>query len=381
MATDLLFSFDTTGSMYPCLTQVRQNVAALTRSMFETVPDLRIAIITHGDYCDGAKVITLMDFSSSAEEVCKFIQGAPATGGGDAPECYELALKRGRQLSWCAGATKVFTLIGDDVPHGPSYPGNVEKIDWRNELALLLEAGINVYAVQALSRGHATSFYQEVAKTTGGFHLTLEQFRDVSAILHAVCVKQNGAEGLAAFEKHLQDSGAYNDAIGENFDRLMGRPVRERAKSYTHTSGGGSSTPKAKAGDKTLSFSTEKLTPVHPSRFQVLDIPKDCTITDYVRDQGLTFKKGRGFYEFTKPVTVQPYKEVVLVQMSTGMMFTGAEARKILGLPTGATVNVSPEAIPGFKAFIQSTSSNRKLLSGTKFLYEVEDATETAAAA
>ena len=39
----------------------------------------------------------------------------------------------------------------------------------------------------------------------------------------------------------------------------------------------------------------------------------------------------------------------------------------------GETCNVSPSDCPGYRVFIQSTSHNRKLIAGTKFLYEVED--------
>ena len=59
-------------------------------------------------------------------------------------------------------------------------------------------------------------------------------------------------------------------------------------------------------------------------------------------------------------------------------MFSGKEAREILGLPEYGTVTVAPGSAPalrdgGYTAFVQSTSYNRKLLAGTKFLYEVED--------
>lgn len=34
---------------------------------------------------------------------------------------------------------------------------------------------------------------------------------------------------------------------------------------------------------------------------------------------------------------------------------------------------VKPGAMDNYVGFVQSTSNNRKLLAGTKFLYEVED--------
>ena len=49
------------------------------------------------------------------------------------------------------------------------------------------------------------------------------------------------------------------------------------------------------------------------SRFQVLDVDERCDIRSYVQKNGLIFKTGRGFYEFTKPEKVSDKKEVVLV--------------------------------------------------------------------
>ena len=128
---DLVFSFDTTGSMYPCLTQVRRQVEATTKRLFKDIPNIRIGIIAHGDYCDGRDVLTKLDLTNDQSKICNFIRKAPATYGGDAPECYELALHESRSFSWTSGRTKVLVLIGDDVPHGPTYPQNTKNLDSR----------------------------------------------------------------------------------------------------------------------------------------------------------------------------------------------------------------------------------------------------------
>ena len=90
-SVDIVFSFDTTGSMYPCLTQVRREVEKTCKFLFEEIPDIRIGILTHGDYCDGPLVVTAMDFidESRKKDLFNFVKNAPATSGGDAPECYE----------------------------------------------------------------------------------------------------------------------------------------------------------------------------------------------------------------------------------------------------------------------------------------------------
>ena len=37
-----------------------------------------------------------------------------------------------------------------------------------------------------------------------------------------------------------------------------------------------------------------------------------CSIKDFVQDNSLVFKAGRGFYEFTKPETISAKKEAQL---------------------------------------------------------------------
>jgi hypothetical protein len=87
---------------------------------------------------------------------------------------------------------------------------------------------------------------------------------------------------------------------------------------------------------------------------------------------GLRFKVGRGFYEFTKRVKVQGYKEVIVQDRATGEMWTGDDARTLAGLPIGRDAKLPPDPTNTWRVFIQSTSANRKLLGGTKFLYEVQ---------
>jgi len=89
--------------MYPCLTQVRRKVQDLTKTLFREVPDLRMAVVAHGDYCDGKNAITTLDFSTKPTDVCKFVQTVKSTSGGDAPECYEAVLRHAR----CAAGSEL----------------------------------------------------------------------------------------------------------------------------------------------------------------------------------------------------------------------------------------------------------------------------------
>lgn len=354
---EVVVSFDTTGSMYPCLTQVRREVAAFFKQLFSDIPNIRIGVIAHGDYCDeGSTYVTKEhDLCSNEASLIKFVQNVGNTGGGDAAECYELVLHKARGLKWTAGTSKVLIVIGDDVPHSASERQNTKSLDWRNELKCLNEMGVKVYGVQALNRSHATKFYKEMAATTGGFHLELNQFSDITNLIYAVCYQQQGVEQLEIFEKKLSTSKQLSRSMRVNVSRLLGKSDKdtliEIRKSY---------------GDSDLSA-------VPAGRFQVLKVDKDTQIDKFVLSEGLTFKKGKGFYEFTKPTDIQSYKEVVLMDKESGDMFTGEKAREIMGIPVGENARCRPEKYgTKYRAFIQSTSMNRKLIGGTMFLYEVD---------
>ena len=355
---DVCVSFDTTGSMYPCLTQVRRYIGEMVGQLFKDMPDLRIAIIAHGDYCDEGNpyTIKMLDFSKNEQEIKDFILQVEPTYGGDAPECYELVLHEARrELSWESGREKALVIIGDDVPHGPHEKQNMKKIDWRNEIGLLIEAGIHIYGVHAMPgiRKHAKPFYEEIANRTGGFYLTLDQFTNISTLLMAICYKQEGGECLTHFREQLKIQGKLN----YNLKNCIARLQNESLTQYQSEDG---------------------LIPVPEGRFQELHVDEEISIKTFILEQGANFKVGRGFYELTKSEKVGRHKEILLVEKETGKIFNGAQVREILGLSShikerGYNENLKAVHLEKYKVFIQSTSYNRKLMANTSLLYEIED--------
>lgn len=345
---EVVFSFDTTGSMYPCLTQVRRKIKETVNRLMNEISLIRIGIIAHGDYCDqGSTYVTeKFDLSGEIDAICHFVQNVEPTGGGDAPECYELVLHEAQSLSWSNSASKSLVLIGDDIPHPPAH--NPQKLNWRKEADKLAEQGIMVYGVQALNRAHATPFYKELAEKSGGFHVNLDQFSYITNLFLAVCYQQSSNEQLQAYEQEVIQQGRMSRGLNQIFNSMMKR----QATSY---------------------YADADLRAVSPGRFQVLEVEQDISIKAFVLENGLTFKVGRGFYEFTKTETIQGHKEIILMERATGDLFEGESAREMLGLPVGATVRIKPSNLEKYVVFVQSTSANRKLIGGTNFLYEVED--------
>lgn len=226
---DIMICFDTTGSMYPAIAQVRKNVDTLVKKLFKDIPDVRISVLAHGDYCDerSTYITKMLDFTTDKEKICDFVKNVEATHGGDADECYEFALYQARTASWKSGTSKSLIMIGDANPHSPNYSLNFKKLDWKNEANLLSESGVKIYSVQALGRNSSNNFWYELANISGGVYLNLNQFSDIYNMLLANGYQQQSNQRLSDYEHELIVNGEMNRNLGNIFSKMLGRTSTE----------------------------------------------------------------------------------------------------------------------------------------------------------
>lgn len=91
---------------------------------------------------------------------------------------------------------------------------------------------------------------------------------------------------------------------------------------------------------------------------------------------GKPYIPGRCYYEMISRVRIQHYKTLAVAvwdkPTNTEVVYTGASVRQLLGLPddgqTDVRVNPGNWNSKGYKVYILSTSSNRKLTPGTRLL-------------
>jgi len=81
------------------------------------------------------------------------------------------------------------------------------------------------------------------------------------------------------------------------------------------------------------------------------------------------YTAGSAFYELTKREEIQVGKEIVIEDLSTGEMFSGEQARSLLGFPVFTKFTVAPGDQGKFRVYIQSKSQNRKLNVDQHLLY------------
>ena len=340
---DIVFSFDTTGSMNQCIRQVRRNVEETILKLFERIPGIRIGIVAHGDYCDEGRtyVIRTCDLTREISTLVKFIkEEATDTNGGDYPECYELCLRQVQDMSWRTGAAKKLVMIGDAIPHET----NPFSIDWREECRSIKDKQISIYSVHCMNNSDSKQFFSKMASITGGLYMQLQNFDSIVSLISAICFKQHSDEQLQQYETELTENGQMTRELKQMMSVMTGKPLDE-------------------------TITTADLNAVPPGRFQVCHVGGEKTsIKQFVLDQGLPFKVGRGFYEMTKKETVNDKKEIVL-RSKEGDFFTGDYAKSLAAdvISTG-----NPAKLSDYKVFIQSTSANRVLMPNTLFLYEME---------
>ncbi len=209
-ALDLLFMFDTTGSMYSHLDEVRTHLAEIVREIHTETPEARVAIMAYGDHCDEGTTYLVKgcEFSTDTEQLVNFIHTVEKTGGGDAPEAIEDALWEANRLGWAEMSGKALVLVGDAPSHSVSECPYHR--DYRAEAKRLFGRSVRIYTVLCGSDESARRTFARLAGESGGKLLPLANIRDLCDLLVAIAMKEGGkldayrARLLA--EKRLTDS-------------------------------------------------------------------------------------------------------------------------------------------------------------------------------
>lgn len=348
MLTQIAISIDCTKSMWPASHVVQREVATLVKFLFNSVPDLEIAIVCHGDDVDPKIDTTTINFTNNEEKLVEFINKIPRYGpNGTEEEFYQVVQGFvNYSLNWNFDAEKAYIFIGDSTPRL-----DAKFVDWTTIVKSFPKRDIKCFAVQCLDRPFAYNFWKEWTKLSEGKLIKLGQFSDLPNLLKILFVYNESVEKAEELLGTLNLTRSFNSSLFDLFGKLPELPGKDFSKAVLDNG----------------------LVPVNPARFQILKVDNREEIRQFVQRSGAAFRTGKGFYKLVKTEKVQPKKEVILVDRTSGEMFTGAKVRQMLGLPYGESGNLGRSSIPlGFDVFVQSTSYTRMLDKNTEFLYEVE---------
>lgn len=106
-------------------------------------------------------------------------------------------------------------------------------------------------------------------------------------------------------------------------------------------------------------------------RYSSFAVEREIEIRDFVeRETAQAYRIGTAFYQLTKPEKIQPGKQILIVEKGARAIYGGAQARDLIGLPHGGDAKVVPGNHANWDIFVQSTSTNRKLVRGTRLLVQ-----------
>jgi hypothetical protein len=103
--------------------------------------------------------------------------------------------------------------------------------------------------------------------------------------------------------------------------------------------------------------------------FMSITVSREMEIKEFVEENtNQPYRLGDAFYQLSKTEKIQAGKDLMIMEKGKRGIWAGAEARELVGIPVGSAGKVTPGNHSNFDIFVQSTSTNRKLVRGTRVL-------------
>lgn len=215
----VVFLFDTTGSMYPYYDLGRKQIGQIVLKVVEKHRQVKfcyLAYKNHGDeteFFDGENPFFASSFTSDPEQIKLELEKVRNGGGGDGLTALECVFHHlNTKTEWLASATKIVVLIGDMPPHGViDQIGKCPKEhNYQDEIAKMKAKGIKVYSVFCFEENSLISsriqqvknFFKDTASKTDGRYLELAEIEEIVDLLTGICMKETGH--LNEFIKDLE---------------------------------------------------------------------------------------------------------------------------------------------------------------------------------
>ena len=118
---DLVFLVDCTGSMFPYISQTKQDIDYIVDFIKEEFENkVKLGFVGYRDHQDGSYRIQNLDLSENIDVFKEFVGSIEATGGDDGPEDVLGGLEAAINLNW-SSKNKVLIHVGDAPQHGPRF--------------------------------------------------------------------------------------------------------------------------------------------------------------------------------------------------------------------------------------------------------------------
>ncbi len=180
---EIVFVFDTTGSMGGEIEDMQNAVISFTNTLSESGIDYNIGLTEYKDFPTGScgdtddfayKIYNDGNLVSDVKTVQGWIESLEASGGADLPESLLAALSHTvEDQNWSSSSNKVVIIITDAAPHADGDECNVEGNRLDDIISLLINQKITTYAVgpdSATDEYGYTSILRMTEETGGEFY-------------------------------------------------------------------------------------------------------------------------------------------------------------------------------------------------------------------
>lgn len=183
---DIVFVFDSTGSMGGVITEVKARIGTFMKTITWLVPDTRLALVTYRDH----RKYDLNDFEYTIRytpltdgtdkgiaKLRRFLRTTEAFGGGDIPEAVHEGLKTAiRNAGWRKNSKRIIIIFGDAPPR-PENNG-LARI-YALSKAWHDKTGGVVCCIDTTGRSQVMDEFKEIAAGGGGRAGLLNSERDI----------------------------------------------------------------------------------------------------------------------------------------------------------------------------------------------------------
>jgi hypothetical protein len=230
---DLIIACDVTGSMGSYIVAAKNAIELLITEVSQTPNiDLRVGGVAYRDFGD-KDVIQTTPLTADTSVASAFFRGQTATGGGDIPECFSLALHTAGGMDFREedDVTKIVVIIVEAPPHGikeryvrDNWPdGHDQEMDPMMTAREFAQRGIRVYPIAcqpSISNLPKTAgFYAGIASQTGGRAINLDRSIDLGQIISGVVQEEVMMDALArkmAFSNVKEETGSEDSSSNDS---------------------------------------------------------------------------------------------------------------------------------------------------------------------
>jgi len=211
---DIVFCFDSTGSMGPFIHNVENNIDEIINDIHRHhYVDMHMGAVGYRDHQYGTLLANYVPMQNHHKKFDKLIFHIHSTTaeGNDYPEAMSVGLAIAQKLTWRPQSVKMLVVITDAPPHGCAYPQDAYPQGdptGLNPFALadtLANDGVNIYTIgvepESATSG-ADRVLQDIARRGRGLYCALEPHHHlhhrIAAIACTLTMQGIVSEELAA---------------------------------------------------------------------------------------------------------------------------------------------------------------------------------------